>query len=60
MKQLGQRGNDVQFVDVSCGERKIQCYKEQYCIGTWNLRSMSQGKLVVVKQEMAREETLTS
>ena len=29
------------------------CYKEQYCIGTWNVRSMNQGKLEVVKQEMA-------
>jgi len=33
---------------------KVQCCKEQYCIGTWNARSMSQGKLEVVKQEMAR------
>ena len=33
---------------------KIQCCKEQYCIGTWNIRSMNQGKLEVVKQEMAR------
>ena len=33
---------------------KVQCCKEQYCIGTWNVRSMNQGKLVVVKQEMAR------
>ena len=33
---------------------KVQCCKEQYCIGTWNLRSMNQGKLEVVKQEMAR------
>ena len=31
-----------------------QCCKEQYCIGTWNVRSMNQGKLEVVKQEMAR------
>ena len=30
------------------------CCKEQYCIGTWNVRSMNQGKLEVVKQEMAR------
>ena len=34
--------------------RKIRCCKEQYCIGTWNVRSMNQGKLEVVKQEMAR------
>ena len=33
---------------------KVQCCKEQYCIGTWNLRSMNQGKLEVVKQEMTR------
>ena len=33
---------------------KVQCSKEQYCIGTWNVRSMNQGKLEVVKQEMAR------
>ena len=33
---------------------KVQCCKEQYCIGTWNVRSMSQGKLEVVKQEIAR------
>ena len=33
---------------------KVQCYKEQYCVGTWNFRSMNQVKLEVVKQEMAR------
>ena len=33
---------------------RVRCYKEQYCIGTWNVRSMNQGKLEVVKQEMAR------
>ena len=37
------------------GDRsKIRCGKEQYCIGTWNVRSMNQGKSEVVKQEMAR------
>ena len=37
------------------GDRnKVQCCKEQYCIGTWNVRSMNQGKLEGVKQEMAR------
>ena len=44
-------------VDVTDDESKVQCYKEQYCIGTWNVhesRSMNQGKLEVVKQEMAR------
>ena len=33
---------------------KVRCCKEQYCIGTWNVRSMNQGKLEVVKREMAR------
>ena len=38
-----------------CGDRnKVRCCKEQYCIATWNVRSMNQGKLEVVKQEMAR------
>ena len=41
-------------VHVSGGESKVWCCKEQYCIGTWNVRSMNQGKLEVVKQEMAR------
>ena len=41
-------------MDVSGGESKVQCCKEQYCIGTWNVRSMNQGKLEVVKQKMAR------
>ena len=37
------------------GDRsKIRCCKEQYCIETWNVRSLNQGKLEVVKQEMAR------
>ena len=37
------------------GERsKVQCCKAQYCIGTWNVRSMNRGKLEVVKQEMER------
>ena len=41
-------------VDVTDDRSKVRCYKEQYCIGTWNIRSMNQGKLEVVKQEMAR------
>ena len=44
-------------MDVSGGESKFSCCEEQYCIGTWNVRSMSQGKLEVVKQEMARVST---
>ena len=41
-------------VDVTGDRSKIRCYKEQYCIGTWNVKSMNQDKLEVVKQEMAR------
>ena len=41
-------------MDVTGDRSNIQCCKEQYCIGTWNVRSMNQGKLEVVKQEMAR------
>ena len=44
-----------QVVDVTGDRSKVQCCKEQYCIGTWNVRSKNQGKLEVVKQEMARE-----
>ena len=41
-------------VNVTGDGSKVRCCKEQYCIGTWNVRSMNQGKLEVVKQEMAR------
>ena len=41
-------------VDVTGDRSKVRCCKEQYCIGTWNVRSMNQGKLEVVKQEMTR------
>jgi len=41
-------------VDVTGNRSKVRCSKEQYCIGTWNVRSMNQGKLEVVKQEMAK------
>ena len=41
-------------VDVTGDGSKVRCCKEQYCIGTWNVRSRNQGKLEVVKQEMAR------
>ena len=40
-------------VDVTGNRSKVRCWKEQYYIGTWNVRSMNQGKLEVVKQEMA-------
>ena len=41
-------------VDGTGYRSKVQYYKEQYCIGTWNVRFMNQSKLEVVKQEMAR------
>ena len=41
-------------VDVTGDRSKVRCCKEQYCIGTWNVRSMNQTKLEVLKQEMAR------
>ena len=41
-------------LDVTGDRSKVRCCKEQYCTGTWNIRSMNQGKLEVVKQEMAR------
>ena len=41
-------------MDVTGDGSKLRCCKEQYCTGTWNVRSMNQGKLEVVKQEMAR------
>ena len=41
-------------VGVTGYRSKVRCCKEQYCIETWNVRSMNQGKLEVVKQEMTR------
>ena len=41
-------------VNVTGDKSKVQCSREQYCIGTWNVRSMNQGKLEVVNQEMAK------
>ena len=53
MKGWSQSKNNTQL-DVTGDRSKVRCYKEQYCIGTWNVRSMNQGKLEVVKQEMAK------
>ena len=52
MKWLAQSGNNAQL--WMCLALKVQSCKEKCCIGTWNVRSMSQGKLDMVKQEMAR------
>ena len=54
LKRRGQSKNNTQFVDVTGDGSKVWCCKEQYCIGTWNVRSMNQGKLEVVIQEMTR------
>ena len=54
MKRQSQKEKKHPAVDVTGDGSKVQCCKEQYCIGSWNVRSMNQGKLEVVKQEMAR------
>ena len=41
-------------VDVTGDRSKVRCCKEQYCIGTWNVRTMNQSKLEAVKQDTAR------
>ena len=41
-------------VDVTGDGSKVRCCKEQYCIGTWNVRSMNQAKLEAIEQNMAR------
>ena len=50
---MEQKQNQHSVVDVTGDRSKVRCYKEQYCIETWNVRSMNQGKLEVVKQDMA-------
>ena len=54
-KNEGMKPKQKQYsvVDVTGDGSKVRCCKEQYCRGTWNVRSMNQGKLEVVKQEMA-------
>ena len=54
MKGWSQSKKQHPVVDVTGDRSKVRCCKEQYCIGTWNVRSMNQCKLEVVKQEMAR------
>ena len=46
--------NQYPAVDVTGDRSKVRCCKEQYSIGTWNVSSVYQGKLEVIKQEMAR------
>ena len=54
MKGWSQRRKQHSAVNVTGDGSKVRCCKEQYCIRTWNVRSMNQGKLEVVKQERAR------
>ena len=53
-KEMEPKQKQHPVVDVTGDGSKVQCFKEQYCIGIWNVGSMNQGKLEVVKQEMAR------
>ena len=54
MKGLEPKQKQYPAVGVTGDRNKVQCCKEQYCIGTWNARSVNQGKLEVVKQVMTR------
>ena len=56
-KQKKQKTKKQPVVDLTGDGNKVQCCKKRYSIGTWNVRSMNQGKLKVVKQEMARVNT---
>ena len=51
---MGPKQKEYPAVDMTGDRSKVWCCKEQYCIATWNVRSMNQGKLEVGKQEMAR------
>jgi len=53
-EQMEPKQKQHPVVNVTGDGSKLRCCKEQYCIGTWSVRSMNQGKLEVVKQEMAR------
>ena len=59
INRWGQSKNNTQLWMCLVTGSKVQCCKEQYCIGTRNVRSMNQGKLEVVKQEMTRVNTDT-
>ena len=53
-KGMDPRQKQYPIVNLTGDRSKVRCCKEQYCIGTWNVTSMNQGKLEVDKQEMAR------
>ena len=54
-EEMEPKQNQCAVVDVTGDGSKVQCCKQQYGIGTWNVRSMNQGKFEVVKQEMSRQ-----
>ena len=56
-EQMEPKQKQHPVVDVTGDRSKVRCCKEQYYIGTWNVRSVNRGKLEVVKQEMARLNT---
>ena len=53
-EEMEPRQKQCPVVDVTGDGSQVQCCEEQYCIGTWDVRSMNQGKLEAVKQETAR------
>ena len=53
-EEMEKKQKQHSVVEVTGDGSKVRCRKEQYCIGTWNVRSMNQGKLEVDKQQMAR------
>ena len=50
-EEAGPKEKQPSVVDMSDGERKVRCCKEQYCIGTWKVNSMNQGNLNVISLE---------
>ena len=56
-EQTESKQKQCSVVDVTGDGSKVCCYKEQYCIGSWNVRSINHGKLKIVKQKMARVNT---
>ena len=53
-EEMEPRQKQYPVMDGTGDRSKVWCCKEQHCIGTWNVRSMNQGKLEVVKQEMVK------
>ena len=53
-EEMESKQKQCPVVDVTGNGSKVRCCKEQYCIGTWNVRSMNQSKLEVVKQVISR------